>query len=109
MIPALAAAACLAGAVGDTHKAEVGVALTADPAGAHRREVWRAWDERGRTGHWGAILKVGPTIRAARLEDFAPYRRPAQLEEKRERVGNGLYATRLIDPEDEHSPVATAS
>jgi hypothetical protein len=50
------------------------LALVADPAATSRADLFKAWTTTtGRAGRWAALLKAGATIRAATLEDFAPY------------------------------------
>jgi hypothetical protein len=100
----LKAAAVLAGICDDD--ADNDLPLCIDPGELHRREVWSAWETeqreakaertaanslpfttnqpaaRSRTGRWGALIRLGATVRACPPDSFAPYRRPARLEER---------------------------
>ncbi|WP_455834799.1 hypothetical protein [Pseudarthrobacter siccitolerans] len=98
LIPALAAAAKLAGARvlnNDDH-----LPLTTNPGKLHRRRVWEAWAATGRGGRWAALLKLGATIHAPALEDIKPYRTPAPMEIKQTHNGQGIVQ-RPHDPEDD--------
>lgn len=101
-LPALQAAATLAGL--RVHDTDALLPLTVDTTGHHRRRIWEAWESNtGRTGKWGAIARLGATIRAAHLDTYTPYRRPAPIEVKYVR-GTGPYAGSVRvehDPEDE--------
>ena len=99
----LQAAAALAGTP-DTEKGEVMIALTIDAAGLHRRRVWEAWRHvAGRTGRWGALLRIGATIRAHDLDGFTPYRPPRPMEVKQVPHGIGIRQVPQ-DPEDDEVP-----
>lgn len=121
LIPALKAAAVLAEVCDDDPDHDLPLAV--DPADLPRREVWHAWDTdhrddqtqrraknagaltvaevtRSRTGRWGALLRLGATLRACPPEVFTPYRRPARLIE---RTVDGKR--RLVDPDaDDYQP-----
>ncbi|EHK82123.1 hypothetical protein [Rhodococcus pyridinivorans] len=101
-LTALRAAAVLAGL--RAHDNDALLPLTVDTTGHHRRRLWEAWETNtGRTGKWGALARLGATIRAAHPDTFKPYRRPAPIEVKYMR-GEGRYAGSVrveIDPEDE--------
>jgi hypothetical protein len=74
-MPALHAAANLAGITVNTPEQLLALVVHAD--GAHRRRVWEAWDTTdGRTGRWGARIRLGSTIRAANLDHLEPTRNP---------------------------------
>lgn len=97
LLPALAAAATLAGFGDDTNPDEQ-LALAVDVADHDRQALWAAWDieetERvalsqaaagdmfsrptvtpSRCGRWSALHRLGCTIRATPLEDYEPYGR----------------------------------
>ncbi|WMM73014.1 hypothetical protein RCF27_01270 [Rhodococcus pyridinivorans] len=101
-LPALQAAATLAGL--RVHDNDALLPLTVDTDGHHRRRIWEAWEtSTGRTGKWGAIARLGAGIRAAHLDTYTPYRRPAPIEVKYVR-GTGPYAGSVRvehDPEDQ--------
>ncbi|MFD6860551.1 hypothetical protein ACFWCF_24830 [Rhodococcus sp. NPDC060090] len=101
-IPTLATAAALAGLRINGNDAHLG--LTCDTTGLHRRRVWEAWEtDTGRTTKWGALVTLGVTLRAASLDEYEHYRRPAPIEVKYVRSG-GQYAGSVrveVDPEDE--------
>ena len=87
------------------------LALIADPRDAHRRRVWEAFRVTGgRTGRWGALVKLGVTLRAwpaDELDAFEPYREPKRLETKMFPVAGepfGTYQRVVIDPEDADEP-----
>lgn len=96
-IAALSTAAQLAGIPAANNDAHL--SLTIDAAGLHRRRVWEAWETKGRTNQWAAILDAGATIHAPALEDHKPYRRPAPIELQTVRSGMG-YRQVEVDPED---------
>ncbi|KUI42315.1 hypothetical protein AU197_14470 [Mycobacterium sp. IS-1590] len=104
-LPALVAAATLAGIRANTD--EVLIPLTADTSGLHRRQVWEAWNTTdGRTGRWGALIRLGATIRAADLDNITAYRKAKPLEERHQEVGRGQWRRTVIDPEDSESSEA---
>ncbi|MFJ4026404.1 hypothetical protein ACIPWF_04185 [Paenarthrobacter sp. NPDC089989] len=98
-IPALATAAKLAGLNlpgNDGH-----LPLTTDPGNKHRRRVWEAWETTdGRTGRWAALHKLGVTITAPPLDQYKPYRRPADLETRYKPGPMGGHSPYIYDPED---------
>lgn len=99
-LPVLRAAADLAGLT--IRDSDGLLPLTCDTAGLHRRRVWEAWETNtGRTTRWGALRAAGINIRAADLDGYEHYRRPAPLEVKYIRDGYGHRPVQ-IDPEDEH-------
>jgi hypothetical protein len=110
LIPPLAAAMTLAGNVdvflGD-HTAVL--PLVCDPSDLNRRDVWTAYDDTtGRCNHWGPLAKLGVPIRAANIEGFATYRRPAALEPRqRQQVGapRGIVERYWHDPETDVEPI----
>lgn len=76
LIPALRAAAALAGAQDvETHQGTL--TLVCDPSEATGQQTWSAWFATGRCGRWAALKAAGITLRAARLSEFAPYARTA--------------------------------
>jgi hypothetical protein len=79
--------------------------LTVDAGELHRRRVWDAFDtDSGRTGRWGALVAAGARIRAAALEDYAPYRRPRPLIHRQQQVAGapmGIVENVTSDPEDD--------
>lgn len=96
-LSALTQAAQLAGVRTPGNDAQL--PLTIDAEGLHRRRVWEAWETKGRTNQWAAVLDAGATIKAPALEDYKPYRRPAPMETQMVREGIG-YRPVEIDPED---------
>ena len=57
------------------------IALVVDAAGLHRRRVWEAFAvDTGRTNRWGALSRLGATIRAHDLVDFEEYRSPRPMQ-----------------------------
>ena len=103
-LPALRAAASLAGITANTD--EVLIPLTADVTGLHRRRVWEAWNTTdGRTGRWGALIRVGATVRAADLDNLEPYRRPQPMHVRQEHNGIGVRHIEF-DPEDDDAEVS---
>ncbi|WP_427018604.1 hypothetical protein ACQCSX_08765 [Pseudarthrobacter sp. P1] len=99
MIPALAAAARLAGARVTTNADHL--SLTTNPGTLHRRRVWEAWETtEGRTERWGAMTKLGATIHAPALDSIKPYREPAPMEIKQKHNGQGIVQFQH-DPEDD--------
>lgn len=103
MIPALESAARLAGITIPGNEGLL--ALTVNPGKNHRRRIWEAWDntEDSRAGRWGALIKAGAAIEAPKLDDYKPYKRPADPEWKyvRGAIGTKQY---LEDPADaEHA------
>jgi hypothetical protein len=79
---------------------EYGPSLACDTSGHHRRRLWEAWDTtEGRTGRWGALHRMGVTIRASSLDDLAPYRLPQPIEERWKKEGHG-HTRVMVDPED---------
>lgn len=121
LLPSLKAAAVLAEVCDDD--AESDLPLCVDPGELHRREVWSAWETelreaqaertaannlpftkpepltRSRTGRWGALLRLGATLRACPPDAFTPYRRPARLEERTVTI-DGRNQRITVDPED---------
>jgi hypothetical protein len=98
LIAGLRAAAELTGT--STKRQEAQLALTVDATGLHRRRVWAAWHDTGsRAGRWGALVRLGATIRAATLDGFTEYSLPKPFEEKIERH-DGMVVAVTIDPED---------
>jgi len=99
-LTALRAAAVLAGL--RAHDNDALLPLTCDTTGLHRRRVWEAWETTtGRTGKWGALVAAGVTIRAADIDEYEHYRRPAPLEVKYVRDTYGHRPVQ-IDPEDQY-------
>lgn len=121
LLPAIHSAAVLA-EVCDAG-ADCVLPLTVDTGELHRRRVWDAWETEGReadaeraaksstpfsvprdvtrsrTGRWGALLRLGATIRACPPDSFTPYRRPVPLEERTvDQDGHNVRVT--VDPED---------
>jgi len=74
--------------------------LVADVTGVENiRHAWDAIDGSGRTGAWGALLRVGAKIAAKDLDAYEPLRRPAPLIEKKVDRGDGTYGYVVLDPE----------
>lgn len=94
----LADAARLAGTNVEGEPAMIG--LLTDPKSAHRRRVWEAWASNGRTGKWSALVALGVDLRAANLDEHAPYREPKPLEIQHIRGSIGVRSVQ-IDPEDD--------
>jgi len=84
-------------------------ALTVDAGELHRRRAWEAFDtEGGRTGRWGPLVALGARLRAADLDTFAPYRRPAPLVHRQRQLAGrpiGYVENVVIDPEDQRPAV----
>lgn len=100
-IPALKAAAALAGTPIDTP--ELIVSLIIDPRNAKRRAVWEAWDGTpGRIGVYANILSTGAALRAhPNPADLQPYRRPEPLREEWHATNRrGQYQRVIVDPEE---------
>jgi hypothetical protein len=79
--------------------------LTVDAGELHRRRAWEAFDtEGGRTARWGPLVALGARLRAADLDTFAPYRRPAPLVHRQRQLAGrpiGYVENVVIDPEDQ--------
>ena len=84
-------------------------ALTVDAGELHRRRAWEAFDtEGGRTARWGPLVALGARLRAADLDTFAPYRRPAPLVHRQRQLAGrpiGYVENVVIDPEDQRPAV----
>lgn len=105
-VPSLRAAANLAGIRAYTD--DVLLPLTADVSGLHRRRVWEAWDTtEGRTGRWGALIRLGATLRAADLNTLEAYRKPKPMEVRQQHNGIGVRHV-SFDPEDAELAEATS-
>jgi len=117
VLEAMCAAAELAGTRLDDSNGELGqlwyqgnlddaavLALAVEPGPLHRRKVWTAWmTTEGRCHRWQALHKLGARIRAADLDDFTPYRRPAAIVHRQEQIvgqPRGTVRMAQIDPED---------
>jgi hypothetical protein len=103
LVELLIAAAELAGTTIDL--VEGVPALCVDFGSLHRRRAWEAWETGNdtRTQRWGAVTKLGATIRACPLDEFQPYRRPALKELRQEQVPGaprGTIRQYEYDPED---------
>lgn len=107
ILPALHAAASLAGySHPDSSKSNL-IALSLKTDGVHRRVLWEAWDELNvRGGRWTSVTEAGASIAAHAPSDITPYREPAPLETKYERRGMG-YVPVVVDPEDRGAGTAT--
>lgn len=102
LLEPLRAAATLCG-IHDDSDPDSGLGLVVDPAGKDREAVWKCWDteelERqaadvaaaggpisrpavtpSRCGRWGALVRLGCTIRAVELDQFHEYPRRAEPE-----------------------------
>lgn len=79
--------------------------LCVDPGNLHRRRLWQAFETRdGRTRRWGALAKIGATIRACALDDIKPYAQPRPLERRVEKIPGGERVF-WTDPEsDDYIP-----
>jgi hypothetical protein len=101
-VPTLTVAAELAGVTVDNETGSL-LAMCVDTAGMRKRELWRAWDTKdGRCGRFGALVKLGAIIRAANLENIAPYERPRDVQYWREPEPGapvGIYREVAWDPE----------
>jgi hypothetical protein len=79
--------------------------LTVDAGTLHRRRAWDAFNtEGGRCGRWSALIAAGARIRAAALDDYAPYRRSRPLIHQQQQIIGELRGTVqmvTIDPEDD--------
>jgi hypothetical protein len=85
LVELLIAAAELAGTTIDL--VEGVPALCVDWGSAHRRRAWECWETTGsRTSRWGAVVKLGATIRACPLDEYQPYLRPPPKELRQEQV-----------------------
>ncbi|WP_091465354.1 hypothetical protein [Paenarthrobacter nitroguajacolicus] len=104
-LEALKTAAKLAGALIPNNDAYL--PLSTNPGNAHRRRVWEAWETtEGRAGRWTALTKLGVHIGAPDLDNYKPYRRPAELETKYKRgstSGFGGQVPYIVDPEDTYA------
>ncbi|MGY1994710.1 hypothetical protein [Mycolicibacterium fortuitum] len=76
--------------------------LIVDIEGVHIRRLWEAYSANGRCGCWSGLHRLGVTVRAKQLSDYAPVRRPRELVRRANPKGEGFS---LIDPED-HGGVA---
>ena len=87
-------------------------ALTVDAGELHRRRAWEAFDtEGGRTDRWGPLVALGARLRAADLDAYTPYRRPAPLIHKQRQMAGrpiGYVEGVVIDPEDHRPAVPVA-
>jgi hypothetical protein len=86
--------------------------LTVDAGELHRRRAFEAFDtEGGRTGRFGPLVSLGARLRAADLDSYAPYRRPAPLIHKQRQMAGrpiGFVEGVVIDPEDQRPAVPAA-
>lgn len=122
LLPSLKAAAVLAAICEDAPDHDLPLAVECDPE-LHRRHLWAAWEietteakaartaannspfttyepvTHSRCGRWGAVLKLGAEIRAAKPDEFTEYRRPRPMEERTENTPGGPRKV-LLDPED---------
>lgn len=103
LVPALAAAARLAFQTPRITGTSAYIGLSVDTTGLHRRRVWEAWESPNR---WTKLLTLGATIQAVDLDDYEPYREPAEMTVKQVRgtlPGGAITSTRQIphDPEDD--------
>lgn len=99
LLPALAAAATLAGAP-TAHGPLLTLPLVCDTTGHHRRRAWDAWAATGRTGRWSALITEGIVVRAhPNPVEVQPYRRPKPLEQRTVTTGGETRAV-TVDPED---------
>ena len=87
-------------------------ALTVDAGELHRRRAWEAFDtEGGRTGRWGPLVALGARLRAADLDSYTPYRRPAPLIHRQRQIAGrpiGYVENVVSDPEDQRPAVPAA-
>jgi hypothetical protein len=99
-LPVLVLAAELAGVHPNNEDRSL-LTLAVSPVDMGRRELWAAWETTdGRTHRWGALHRLGATIRAAALGDAVPYRRPRELEHRLTPTNRyGVYETTIHDPE----------
>lgn len=93
----LADAATLAGHPITTDADAIGLTINAHDA--HRRHIWDAWNNTGRTGKWGPVAALGATIEAPALDDLTAYREPRPMETIYRQSDWGMKAI-TIDPED---------
>jgi hypothetical protein len=110
LLPALAAAASLAGLPESAHR-DIGgrdavlVPLCVDVTRPHRRKVWEAWSTKHtRCGRWSALHAANVPIRALpsdQLDAFEPYRKAMPLQEQLVPISPmGTYQNITVDPED---------
>ena len=86
---AMAAAARLAGVETPLETWDQMIALVVeDVTGPARRELWSAWDSRGRTGRWAALAAVA-TIRPTPLDRIVPIELPPAMQTRQVRSGVG--------------------
>lgn len=96
---AFRAAAALEGRVLTKNDDLVGLICPTTGTGADRRALWEAWDSKGRTGRFGALIKAGIDLKPiGSVREYRPYARP-QAVNKVERFGSGVRQT-WVDSED---------
>ena len=94
---AMAAAARLAGVETPLETFDQMISLAVEDAtGPARRELWRCWDSRGRTGRWAAVAAVA-TIRPTPLGSIVPIERPPAMATRQVRRGIG-WVVEEFDP-----------
>lgn len=71
--------------------------LIVDIEGVHIRRLWEAYSCTGRCGAWSGLHRLGVTVKAKDLADYAPVRRPKELVRRANDKGEGWH---LVDPED---------
>jgi hypothetical protein len=83
--------------------------LTVDAGELHRRRAFEAFDtEGGRTGRFGPLCSLGARLRAADLDAYEPYRRPAPLVHRQRQIAGrpiGYVENVTTDPEDQRPAV----
>lgn len=96
-LDSMAAAARLAGVETPLVTNDDMIALAVDDTtGTARRELWAAWDSRGRTGRWAAVAAIA-TIRPTPLDKIVHIERPPAMATRQVRRGIG-WATETYDP-----------
>ncbi|WP_431939415.1 hypothetical protein [Nocardia grenadensis] len=96
---AFRAAAALEGRVLKASDSLLGLVCPTTGTGADRRKLWDAWDSKGRTGRFGALIKAGFEVNPiGSVREYRSYARP-QAVNKMERINGGIRQT-WVDSED---------
>ncbi|NKY35232.1 hypothetical protein HGA13_19470 [Nocardia speluncae] len=98
---AFRAAAALEGRVLTKNDSLVGLVCPTTGTGADRRKLWDAWDSKGRTGRFGALIKAGIEVNPiGSVREYRSYDRPMS-ENKIVRGAMGGMQQFLVDSEDD--------